>query len=445
MIASSGQLEFGPRDPTETHVWRGIRAAFVVYAIACAVRAVVLARSGQDLAACCVTPDSHEYLRLSQGTLFNLARTPGYPVFLWLCQKLFGPSLTSVLWVQVFLTSLTPALVTLFASLAFPRYPAAAYVAGILSAVSLTGLTLSHFLLSEAVFAPLVSAALVTTWVSARTGRTSVMLIAALLGGVAFLVKPVFVAWFILLPLLLVAFAEGEPLRFRAIAAAAVVAAGFPIGWSLVNRVYSGVLTTSSIGVAAGCIYLGGRTEAIVFQPSGPPRQDIRAARARRLAVARGMQATAAYQYYTDCMRRAVLEHPRAAWQAYRESAIEDLPRPFDAGELRLSSGVVQLHPRIRFVMARLSDLLYLLAFVGALRLVIGGRARLVAGLTLLFVAIWIPSALSHGQGARLLYPVESILLLLASVGVVPSTLPFEVRSPHRSVIRLQKGSIRPT
>jgi hypothetical protein len=60
----------------------------------------------------------------------------------------------------------------------------------------------------------------------------------------------------------------------------------------------------------------------------------------------------------------------------------------------------------------------YVFALLGALRLLAARRLRVLIGLIVIFVAVWLPTALSHAQGARLMYPVESILLLLAGIGI---------------------------
>ncbi len=68
--------------------------------------------------------------------------------------------------------------------------------------------------------------------------------------------------------------------------------------------------------------------------------------------------------------------------------------------------------------MSRVSDLVYAFALLGALRLIAMGHLRTLAAFAILFAAVWAQSALSHAQGARLMYPVEWIVLLLAGVGL---------------------------
>ncbi len=270
-------------DPVELrNVLRKAAApAAIAFGIACIVRVVLLMRVGDDLASCCLASDSTEYLHLSEGPLYNLSRTPGYPAFLWISRELFGSSPGAALWVQVLLTSLTAALTVLLTALAFPGNPVAWYFAGFLSALSFTGLTLSHFVLAEAVFAPLVSAAILMVWLGAASRKPWLVYIAALLGGIAFLVKPAFVIWPLILPVVVILFAERHRPPVRTLVLATSLALIFPLGWSLVNRLQFGVLAPSSVGAAAGCVYLGGRTMAIVSRPDGPTVADIRAERIR--------------------------------------------------------------------------------------------------------------------------------------------------------------------
>jgi hypothetical protein len=245
------------------------------------------------------------------------------------------------------------------------------------------------------------------------------MILAAGFGGVAFIVKPVFVVWPFVLPVLVVLFSGSMKPSFRGLLTATALALVFPLGWSLVHYAKYGVLAPSSIGAAAGCIYLGGRTLAISSHPSGPTRADIRSMR-EQIRRHRDELATEAdvYRYDSTCLTEAVVRHPLAAWRAYQASAIEGLPNPFSPNELDFRANGSLLRRSIRSVMSHLNDLVLVFALLGTLRLIAAGQGRLVLGFAILFGAIWAPAALSHSQGARLIYPVESTVLILAGVGI---------------------------
>lgn len=163
----------GIKDANRNRVLRRtILAALILYAISCLLHGAALLGLGKDPQACCIAGDSAEYLKLSNTSFSDLNRTPGYPVFLRVVRKIFGPSLEPVLWIQVFLISLVPALVALFAGLAFSRFPNASYISGLLSSVSFTGIKLGHMILTEALFVPLVMAALAALIFSLITGTS---------------------------------------------------------------------------------------------------------------------------------------------------------------------------------------------------------------------------------------------------------------------------------
>jgi hypothetical protein len=394
---------------------RMIRTALIVYAISCFLHGAALLALGKDLQACCIAGDSAEYLELSNTRFSDLNRTPGYPVFLRVVRQIFGPSLEPVLWVQVFLISLVPALVALFAGLAFPRFPSAAYISGLLSSVSFTGIRLGHMILTEALFVPFVMAALVALYFGTRESSGIFVVLSAVLGGLAFLVKPIFLFWWAFIPASVFFFAGQRKILGKVILAAMTIGLAFPLGWSLVNVVKYRVFTPSWNGVATACIYWGARTLALVEDPT-PGKDRVEAHKQRILAIYQSLGTLVErYRFFSKECPSILVAHPRAAMRAYRTSAFENLPRPFSTTQLHWysSSAPVSMNPLLLGV-NHLNTLLYGVAFLGALRMFVEKQGRLLLGLLLFFGIFWLITGTSYGQRSRLMYPVEPVLMILS-------------------------------
>jgi len=226
------------------------------------VHGFVVLTLAKDFPACCIGGVSVEYLKLASAGWSNLNRTPVYPAFLWLVRRIFGPSLEPVLWIQVFFLSLGPAFVALFASLAFPAFPKVAYISGLLSSVSFTGIKVGHMILTEALFAPLSIGALVALYFGARQCKETFIVLSAVLGGLAFLVKPIFLFWWFFIPIFVFFFAGKHKPALKVVLLAMALGLAFPLGWSLVNFIKYRIFIPSWSGVATICIYWGARTLA---------------------------------------------------------------------------------------------------------------------------------------------------------------------------------------
>jgi 4-amino-4-deoxy-L-arabinose transferase-like glycosyltransferase len=110
-------------------------------------------------------PDSQNYVQMAQGFLskapqqtnimndyFLLLWGPGYAWFLNVCFRLFGVSAWPILVIQSIISSLNALLIFFITRWLFPSNTRLAVLAGILSAISLTSITLSCSILSETFF-----------------------------------------------------------------------------------------------------------------------------------------------------------------------------------------------------------------------------------------------------------------------------------------------------
>jgi len=390
-----------------------------VYAISCLVHGFVVLTLAKDFPACCISGDSVEYLKLANAGWSNLNRTPVYPAFLWLVRRIFGPSLEPVLWIQVFFLSLGPAFVALFASLAFPGFPKVAYISGLLSSVSFTGIKVGYMILTEALFAPLSMGGLVALYFGARQCKETFIVLSAVLGGLAFLVKPIFLFWWFFIPIFVFFFAGKHKPGLKVVLLAMALGLAFPLGWSLVNFIKYRIFTPSWSGVATICIYWGARTVAIA-EEYRPGRGQIEDRRKRILELYESLGTLVQrYRFFSEECPHILIARPVAAMKAYWVSAFENLPRPFSTAELGWSPVAVSGSMNtLHLATNGLNVLLYIVAFFGAVRMIAEREGRLLLGLLLFFGMFWLLTATSYGQGSRLMYPAEPVLMLLTGLAL---------------------------
>ena len=184
----------------------------------------------------------------ASGGLFDLGlvRPPGYPLFVRAVFEVFGTHYVAVVAVQVVLSAATVALTFWLASLFVSRRFALAAATAV--AIDPASIVFANLMLTEAVFALLLTAAIGLVLIARRGDNAWLALAAGVLLGVAVLVRPVGEYLpIVLLPALVLAW-PGR--RARSALLAAVVLAGFamPVGaWVARNVVKTGVPTVSTI------------------------------------------------------------------------------------------------------------------------------------------------------------------------------------------------------
>ena len=82
----------------------------------------------------------------------NFYRLPGYPIFLSIYYKIFGPDTKNVLWIQILFASLIPILIFLLSIVLFPRFLLLAKVVSFYSAFHLGLVLYSGFFMTESLF-----------------------------------------------------------------------------------------------------------------------------------------------------------------------------------------------------------------------------------------------------------------------------------------------------
>lgn len=214
-------------------------------------------------------PDSFTYLAPARGLLHGLGfateaggpetlRTPGYPLFL--IPFLLLGSMKAVVIVQHLLDCiLAPAIY-----LAVHRFGrVAAFAAALLFSFDPISIHYANKILSETLFTVLLFVAVA----EARTGKRPIAL--GLLTGVLVLVRPVAVAYFLVLAGIFV----WRKLAWRTVLAFVIAALVLPIGWGLRNLHRTGVFTVASIG--GSNMLLHRAAGALAIEDDGVFREDL--------------------------------------------------------------------------------------------------------------------------------------------------------------------------
>lgn len=179
---------------------------FALFCFALALRAgfsvaVFLSHDAPDLFS--LMPDSWRYVEIAGrigGSVHGEERLvfsgPGYGIFLYLCFELFGYDPVPVVALQVILGALTCCFVAMIASRLFDGQ--GALLAGYISACLPGAIVISSAVLTETLFMFLFSASLLLLL---RSSEKPLLLIASgLLAGIAALVRPIAVAWPLIVP-----------------------------------------------------------------------------------------------------------------------------------------------------------------------------------------------------------------------------------------------------
>jgi 4-amino-4-deoxy-L-arabinose transferase-like glycosyltransferase len=153
-----------------------------------------------------------------QSHFFGLLRTPGYPLFLAVFERLTG-SITAALWAQAVLGSLLPVLVLLIGQELLGDTHAAA-AAAVISAFSSTGIGVCGIFLVDQLFSLCVIAAWWMLLGAVRLNRFHWYLCSGLVLGLGVLVKPATLYWPLVLPAVawLLGRAFDRPVAWRSVA-----------------------------------------------------------------------------------------------------------------------------------------------------------------------------------------------------------------------------------
>jgi len=160
-----------------------------------------------------ITPDAEGYIYLaekyrtegyfkSNNDLWDIKRTPGYPTFLAVCNILKFDE-KDILIIQVLLGSLIPLFAFLLVFL-ISKNIIISFVAGIMSAISPTGIGLSSLYLPDLLFSFFFAFGYFCLYLSAYKNKTIYFVITGVIFGIAALIKPVLSFWSLVSVLILI-------------------------------------------------------------------------------------------------------------------------------------------------------------------------------------------------------------------------------------------------
>jgi hypothetical protein len=230
-----------------------------------------------------LTPDSRSYLesagRIAKGDLLNagsLSRPPGYPLFLWACGRVSSRVLTA----QAVIGALIP-VGTLLLSFLVIRNVLMSSAAGMLSAVSPTGIGVTGLVLADLLLAALFALGLLL--LLAGSSRDHLLSIAV---------------WWLFRK------AERRPVTWFQATSLLALPIGIFLGWASCNYARDGVFSVSEIGPRTVRVYWAAAVDAWGTSQREPSGQEIR-------------------HHQTDIRQRLQHLPPKQRMRLYREESLE--------------------------------------------------------------------------------------------------------------------------
>lgn len=386
-----------------------------------------------------ITNDSGAYIFLAKNFFSGyfgaasqssaLLRTPGYPAF---CSPFYrlGLAPAGVLMAQAVLAACIPVLTLLLAYLLTGSLLLAAS-AGFFSAVSPTGIGLCGLVMSDMLLAFLMSAAVYYLCCAALRGQENRIVLSGVLFSAAFLVKPILVFW----PACMIAVyylccrAASTRCNWKKLAIAVAVQLVVLGLWCTRNYVYEGVFTPSSVTAANLHDFLRPRVEEWAKAGTRPFHTAVRdnrnkafeefirqnaALSAKEKLQALNARALAVFKAYPLITAKVILQNARENMLAGWDYFPRQLPR--GSALKRFLRGAVKKESAFR-ACSLLAVTVFLLCLclmrvfknTAAHRKIFSAAAAL--GITYGYFAVL--SGTTFWAGARIMYPVEFILILL--------------------------------
>jgi len=386
-----------------------------------------------------VPPDSTAYIRLAKDIFRGyfsappdpdaLWRTMGYPAFL-APFYLFDLAPTGILVAQAALGSLVAVLTLLIAKM-LTGSTLLAGLAGLLSAVSPTGVGLCALVMNDMLLAFIVAAGLCFLYLGAMKEKPVWIIMSGLSFGGGVLVKPILMLWsFLIIPIyLLFCLGEQKPAKWKALGAAVIIQMVVLGLYCTRNYAYEGIFTPSSNINFVLHDYLRPRVEEWVKAGRLPDNRAVRHNRDETRALldeetrgsstkekislmkTRGMQVLRAHPLLTlQVVLQDMKEHALSGWDYF--------PRQLPLGAFqvgRLSYAAEQESH------VRKTTLILLSVFFCALLISTGVRPTArnrkmffqISALMLIYAYFSVFSGTAFWGGSRIMYPVEIVLVLL--------------------------------
>jgi hypothetical protein len=334
-------------------------------------------------------------------------RTPGYPLLL----AAFGTRVLPVIVLQ-HLLDIALCVAVYFFVLRYGRF--AAITAALLVAIDPPTIHYANKVLTETVFTALL---FVAFWLA---GQARAPVLHGLLTGALVLIRPVAIAWFVVIAILYAM----RRVPWRTIAIFVVAALALPLAWAARNRIVAGNFTVSTIG--ANNLLLHRAAGAMAIADEGDFDQDLVTEQRdlleeahdliqqkEHVAAAEDLPEAKRAPYYAALARRVILQHPIAfAVLTLRGIIVNVLDSDWDAIMMisRLDGRAIEL------AVDAFVAVVFALAVAGVIALWSRDRAlaMLIAGTVVYFLLI---SAGGEAE-ARFRVPVVPQIAIAAACGL---------------------------
>lgn len=363
----------------------------------------------------------------SAGAQALLLAGPGYSLVLALIQMLFAGS---VLWPALLLNLLfgcAAPVVVYYLAIELAGRRAVALGAGLITAASVTSLSVSTSILSDQPFFTLHALSLLWFVLGWKNNRTRWFVLAGITAGVATWIRVMGQAWPVVFLFIatLSTVLDSSPsswVRWRRSLWTPAILLAFILAWSSYNYSRHGLFTLTSNGARSAWLYLGAR--ALAMNTPGLDPETARDQISAELEQVAGPEQSevAMYRYSAERITELGREHPGWLVRAFAHNVKENLQE----SNYDLYRQLPQCRTALDVFTRQARDHLNEWAFLGALLgtvLLMKARnhlAWITLGATLsVFTLI---TGFSFWQGSRLHYPAEmawSILLSYFAVSTV--------------------------
>ncbi|MFM7055431.1 MAG: hypothetical protein ACKO2P_00770 [Planctomycetota bacterium] len=349
-----------------------------------------------------MTGDEIEYWELSRGSLFSFTRPPGYPVVVSLISWTNSTVLLSIL--QSVLLATRPLVVRHLLSKYLGMSQRAAFLAGLLCALSMTGAMIGKRVLADGIFSMLWLVAIWLLLASFHHENRGLAILSGLAAAAALALKPVGVLWFpasIAIQLLF----PSRSFWAAAVRFAASILPAF-VWFSLfvwVMWVSFGSAVYSGIGTVTMARYLIPASESL--RVNGGVWKDSQVRRFQDMIFSwdawQEVQTPEGFRGISGRVREHLTAHPWNALHAALHAGGQNFPRPFSNSRTGVLGDL-------------LNCVVWLLAVIGCIRMHLHVRFRQVAFLLFMIGSFAVTTSISFWEGSRLMFPSEWALFALA-------------------------------
>lgn len=360
----------------------------------------------------------------SAGAQAMLLAGPGYPLILAAIQTLFGGAVLGPALVLNLLLGCVAPVVLYRLAIELTGRRSVALGAGLISAASVTSLSVSTSLLSDQPFFTLHALSLLWFVLGWKSNRARWFVLAGITAGLATWIRVMGQAWPVVFPCIatLTTLLESSPRtwsRWRQSLWTPVILLAFILSWSSYNYSRHGLCTLTSNGARSAWLYLGAR--ALSMNTPGLDAETARDQISAELVRVAGPEQSevAMYRYSAEQITHLGQEHPGWLIRAFLHNVKENIQE----SNYDLYRQLPQCKAALDVFTRQARDHLNEWAFFGALIgmvLLMKERSHLAwitLGATLsVFTLI---TGFSFWQGSRLHYPAEMAWSILLSYFLV--------------------------